>query len=298
MKLINVGKNDSGQRIDSFLKKLMPKAPQSLIYKYLRTNKIKLNDSKPKPDTRISEGDVIKFFGDSSLIAEKKFVPSDASSLNIVYEDENILMLNKPRMTACQPDAVHRTGTLVDALKSYLCSNGEYCPQSENSFSPALCNRIDFNTAGLCIAAKNAEALRIINEKIKKREVRRLYICITKGVPSPREGIIKNRVSKNTGENKSYISENGKPAETHYRVLKESGGMALVETEIITGRTHQIRLHMSSVGCPIIGDPKYGGGGSGQKLTAHKIVFAFKSDAGKMNYLKNREFSVRPDFAL
>ena len=298
MEIINIGTNDSDQRIDSFLKKLMPAAPQSLIYKYLRTNKIKLNGSKPKPDTRISEGDIIKFFGDSSLISKKSFAPSATPRLNIIFEDENIIMIDKPRMTACQPDNKHRSETLIDSVKSYLYSKGEYLPQNENSFSPALCNRIDFNTSGLCIAAKNAEALRIINEKIKKREVLRFYICITSGIPSPPEGTIKNRILKNTADNKSFISEKGKPAETHYKVLKEKNGCALVETEIITGRTHQIRLHMSSIGCPIIADPKYGNGGSGQKLTAHKIVFAFKSDAGKMNYLKNREFFASPDFNL
>lgn len=298
METITAQKNDAGQRLDSFLKKIMPGAPASLIYKYIRTNKIKVNKKKPQNDLRIAEGDVITYYGDSSLIRRKEFTPHTAP-LDVVYEDGNILIVNKPPQMACQPDERHRSNTLSEIIKSYLYNKGEYIPSKELSFSPALCNRIDFNTSGLCIAAKNAEALRIINEKLRLREIRRFYICVTEGVPNPREGIIKTQVSKDNAENKSQIVTcGGKEAETHYKVLDTKGHQALVECEIISGRTHQIRLHLSSIGCPIKGDPKYGSGGKGQYLTSHKTVFAFKTDAGILNYLKDKTVTIPPHFAF
>lgn len=289
METIIINANDAGQRLDSFLKKIMPCTCAGLIYKYIRTNKIKLNSKKAKPDIRLCEGDEIKYFGDSSLLQNKKFTPVKYS-LDVIYEDENILAVNKPAGLPCQSDANHHTDTLVDYIKSYLFEKGEYNPKSEMSFSPALCNRLDFNTAGMCIAAKNAESLRIMNAKIKSREVRRFYMCVTDGIPSPKSGTIQTRIKKDSSTNVSHIvSEGGKSAETRYTVLKDNGKNALVELEIISGRSHQIRLHMASIGCPVSGDPKYGFGGKGQKLISHKAIFAFKTDAGRLNYLRDRE---------
>ena len=292
MQIIKIGKNDAGQRLDSFLKKLMPAAPYSLLYKYLRTNKLKLNGKKPDFAVRLCEGDEIKFFGDESLIQKNGFTPI-SHSLDIVYEDENILIINKPPKMGCQPDIGHPTGSLVDAVKSYLFDKGEYNPDMENSFAPALCNRIDFNTRGIVIAAKNAAALRIINEKIRAREIRRFYICTTLGCPKEREGVIRKRIEKDTRTNKSRtVEKGGRYAETHYRVLSFKDGRALIEAEIITGLSHQIRTHLSSIGCPIVGDSKYGGGSGGQQLTSYKTVMDFKSDAGILNYLKGKEFAI------
>lgn len=291
METINIGSNDKGQRLDSFMKKIMPGSPQSLIYRYIRTNKIKINGKRPKPDTKIEEGDVITYYGDSSIIELKKFTPSDFT-LDVFYEDDNILVVYKPSGMACQPDIKHTKGTLIDNIKNYLYSKGDYKPSEENSFAPALCNRIDFNTAGLLVAAKNAQSLRIINEKLKNREIRRFYMCVTEGVPEKKEGIIKNRILKNAAENKSYITADGKAAETRYKVISEGNGRALIEAEIITGRSHQIRLHLSSIGCPILSDAKYGLGGEGQKLISHKTVFEFKTDAGILNYLNGKSCEI------
>ena len=166
MEILTAQKNDAGQRLDSFLKKIMPEAPASLIYKYIRTNKIKVNSKKPKNNLRIYEGDVITYYGDSALLQQKDFTPH-AAPLDIVFEDDNILVVNKPPRTACQPDTKHKSDALSEIIKSYLFLKGEYTPSRGHTFAPALCNRIDFNTSGLCIAAKNAEALRIINEKLK-----------------------------------------------------------------------------------------------------------------------------------
>ena len=288
MEIIRINENDAGQRLDSFMKKIMPCTSAGLIYKYMRTNKIKLNSKKPKPDVRLCAGDEIKYFGDSGLLQGRSFKPVKYK-LDIVYEDENILAVNKPAGLPCQSDAAHKTDTLVDYIKSYLVDKGEYTPEKEMSFSPALCNRIDFNTAGMCIAAKNAESLRIMNEKIKSREVRRFYVCVTDGVPHEKSGTIRTRVEKNGKTNVSkVVRDGGKDAETHYAVLRDNGKNALVELEIISGRSHQIRLHMAYLGCPVSGDPKYGLGGKGQKLVSHKAIFAFRTDAGRLNYLKDR----------
>ncbi len=291
MEIINIGSNDKGQRLDAFMKKIMPDSPVSLIYRYIRTNKIKLNGKKPKPDTRILEGDIISYYGDSSSIRLKKFEPSDFT-LDVIYEDENILVVNKPSGMACQPDIKHTKETLIDNVKNYLYSKGDYKPSEENSFSPALCNRIDFNTAGLLIAAKNAQSLRIINDKLKNREIRRFYMCVTEGVPEKKEGIIKNRILKNAAENKSYITGKGKETETRYKVIMEGNRRALVEAEIVSGRAHQIRLHMSSIGCPVLSDAKYGNGGEGQKLISYKTIFEFSTDAGVLNYLNGRSCEI------
>ena len=208
MEIINIGKNDEGQRLDSFLKKLMPGAPSGIIYKYIRTNKIKLNSKKPKPEVKLCDGDEIKYFGDSAFLSHKKFTPS-TYSIDVLYEDENILVCNKPQNQASQPDGIHKSGTLADHIKNYLYEKGEYSPEKENSFSPALCNRIDYNTSGICIAGKNAESLRMLNEKIKHREIRRYYICITCGIPSPQKGEIETRLMKNAAENKTYVVKEG-----------------------------------------------------------------------------------------
>lgn len=293
MKIISVTKNDEGRRVDAFLKKIMPEASFGLIYKYIRTNKIKVNGKKPKENQRLSEGDEIKFFGDENLLENKKFVP-EKYSLNIIYEDANILIVNKPALLACQPDKQRKSGTLVDYIKSYLYEKGEYAPEKENSFAPALCNRIDFNTKGIVIAAKNLAALRIVNEKLKTREIHKFYICRVKGKPVPPKGIIKGEIKKEESTNKSgVVNKGGKYAETHYRTIKTEKESSVLEVEIITGRSHQIRVHLSSIGCPIMGDPKYAkDGGKEQQLVSYKTVFDFKIDAGQLQYLNGKSFEI------
>ncbi len=300
MEIINVGKNDEGQRLDSFLKKIMPSAPSGIIYKYIRTNKIKLCGKKPKPDAKIMAGDEIKYFGDSAFLKKEKAFTPTSYSLDILYEDENILVVNKPRNMACQPDDKHKNNTLIDNIKNYLYDKGDYCPEKENSFSPALCNRIDFNTCGICIAGKNGESLRLLNEKIKKREIRRFYTCVTLGVPSPKEGTITGQILKKASENKSYaVSKGGKDAKTHYKVLKENSKYALCEVEIISGRSHQVRLHMSTIGTPLYGDFKYGAkSGDGQYLMANKIKFEFLTNSGILSYLNGKEIETPHNFNI
>jgi len=293
MRILTAGKNDDGRRIDAFLARLMVSAPKSLIYKYIRTGKIKVNGKKPKPETRLATGDEIKYFGDDALLAaEKPAAPEKAGAISVLYEDAHIALLVKPPCLATQPDHVHTRDTLVDRFKWYLYQTGAYRPDAENGFTPALCNRLDFNTRGIVIGAKTLAALRAMNEKIRNGEVRKLYLCRVDGIPKPESGIIRDRLVKNKKTNVSHIGKDGKTAETHYRTLSTTGKQSLVEAELFSGRSHQIRVHLASIGCPLVGDPKYGKGGSGQDLCAYRVRFAFEPDGGVLDGIAGKTFTL------
>lgn len=297
MRVFTAGENDAGRRVDAFLQHVMPKAPKSILYKYIRTNKIKLNGKKPKPDTRLLCGDVITYYGADEFLAETTDLPEKlrlfaaGMAPEIVYEDANILLLYKPRGIACQPDAVRQSGTLADIVKWYLYQKGSYQPAAENGFAPALCNRLDVNTEGLVIAAKTLAALREMNQKIRTGEVRKFYRCRVFGVPSPLEGTIEGRLEKDQKQNISRVSKQGKFAKTRYKTLETDGKTSTLEIELLTGRSHQIRVHMQSIGCPLVGDPKYGFGGKGQALCAYRIFFDFQENCGVLGYLTGKNFT-------
>ncbi len=300
MKSFIANKNDSGQRLDKFISKTSS-IPRSLMYKYLRTGHIKVNKKKKSGDYVISCGDVISFFVDDSFFSESKDVkPFLSSDLNIVFEDENILVVNKPQGLKSQPDKENEAA-LSEFVKGYLYSTGQFSTQNEASFSPALCNRLDVNTQGLVIAAKNSESLRIINEKIKNKEIRKLYRCILNGVPKEKSGILEGYILKDRAKNISAIvkdkCEGAQSVKTGYKIIKSNQTHSLAEVELFTGRSHQIRAHMASIGCPIEGDYKYGGGPGVQKLCAFKLVFDFSTDSGILNYLKGKEIGIIPDFS-
>jgi len=236
---------------------------------------------------------------------EKRYDFLDApKSLNIIYEDENILLLDKKQGVLCHPDDKEYVDTLIGRVKRYLYEKGEYRPDEENSFVPSLVNRIDRNTGGIVIAAKNAEALRILNEKMKNRELHKYYLCVVVGAPPKKSDTLTGYLVKNEQKNEVKISkaavEGAKTAKTKYTVIDSVDGLSLVEVELLTGRTHQIRAHMASIGCPLLGDGKYGsnktnkrfGGYKKQLLYSYKLQFDFQSDAGILNYLDKRSFEV------
>jgi len=292
MRIFTATENDDGRRVDAFLCRLMPGAPKSLIYKYMRTGKIKVGGKKPKPETRLSTGDEIKYFGDEALLSEKK-VPEakKTGDVTVLYEDEHILLLYKPPLLASQPDKVHTSDTLCDRMVSYLIRTGAFSPQKENGFTPAICNRLDFNTHGIVVGAKTLEGLRKMNEMIRKGRVRKFYLCRVVGTPNPPEGRITGALEKDTKTNISRVSENGKRAETGYKLLQTEGKTSLLEVELFTGRSHQIRVHMKSIGCPLAGDPKYGTGGKGQALCAYKIRFDFDEE-GALGGVSGKTFTL------
>lgn len=307
MKELVINKNDAGQRIDKFLTKYMPDMPRAMLYKGLRKNCVKVNGKHIKEGGfMLSEGDMLKlYFKDEFFCVphtDDAFV-NIKPNIDIIYEDENIILTDKKPGVNVHADENGSTNTLIDHIKAYLCQKGEYDPQKEQSFAPALCNRIDRNTGGIVIAAKNAETLRIMNQKIKNREMKKLYLLIAVGILPQKHGQIKNYLFKDEKKKTVYTYDSpkkgAKTAITEYRVLAEKDGNSLVEAELITGRTHQIRAQFAAIGHPLLGDGKYGSNktnrGSGfhhQALYSYKLKFLFTTDSGILSYLDNMEFSV------
>ena len=224
--------------------------------------------------------------------------------MHIIYEDDNILLVDKKPGVLCHSAGQWDYNTLIANIQAYAYQKGEWRPKEEHSFAPALCNRIDRNTGGIVIAAKNAEALRIMNEKIKEREIEKYYLCIVHGKPVPTEGTLGGYIFKDAKKNQVYVKHQPEPgaklSQTKYRVLQSKNGLSLVECELLTGRTHQIRAQMADAGWPLLGDGKYGserknkqfGETGGQALYSYRLVFRFTSDAGVLSYLDGKAFSV------
>ena len=313
MKEFTVGRNDSGQRLDRFVGKAVPLLPESLLQKYIRLKRIKVNGKGSKRDCRLAEGDLVSLYINDEFFEtpreENAYLKVGTPRLDIVYEDENILLADKKPGILCHSAGTWDYNTLIAHIQAYLAQKGEWDPRKENSFTPALCNRIDRNTGGIVIAAKNAESLRILNEKIRDREIEKYYLCVVQGRPKPSEGRLENFLFKDASKNQVYIKKKNEPgaktAITEYRVLRSAGGLSLVECHLLTGRTHQIRAQMAYAGHPLLGDGKYGTeklnrtyGEKGQALYSYKLAFRFPTEAGILDYLRGREFTVnKVDFA-
>lgn len=308
MKQITVGKNDAGQRLDKFLTKTFRQLPVSLMYRAIRRKDIKLNGKRCEISTRLAEGDVLTLYlpEDALETAPPVYEFMNASrKLDIVYEDEHLLLLNKPVGLLVHPDDCEFGDTLIYRVQRYLYEKGAYLPESENSFTPALVNRIDRNTEGIVIAAKTAAALRILNERLKSREIQKYYLCLVHGIMPRQEDTLTGYLEKNADQNRVYISDKqggdaSRTIATRYRVLEEHDGLSLLEIHLLTGRTHQIRAHLASIGHPLLGDGKYGTNainkGTGfthQALCSYRLKFEFSSPAGELDYLNGREFSLK-----
>ena len=307
MRELTVGKNDAGQRLDRFVGKALPLLPPALLQKYVRLKRIKRNGVRAKGDERLAEGDVLQLYINDEFFEQPRednmFLTLFRPNLDIVYEDENIMLLNKRPGLVVHADETEKVNTLINHIQAYLYQKREWNPKWENAFTPALCNRIDRNTGGIVIAAKNAEALRIINDKIRDREIAKFYLCITLGRMEPPKGKIECFLRKDEAKNQVMVYHHpvpdSKTAITLYETLESRGELSLVEVELLTGRTHQIRASFADAGHPLLGDGKYGRGDvnrryneTRQALYSYRLRFDFPTDAGILEYLKGKTFTV------
>lgn len=309
MKSFEIKSNDANQRLDKFIRKTLPNLPQSLMYKYIRIKRIKVNGKRADISTMLRLGDTIDMYINDEFFVkpETRYDFTGASkSIDIIYEDDNIVLMNKKTGLLCHPDDREYVDTLITRLKRYLYDKGEYIPDDENSFTPSLVNRIDRNTGGIVIAAKNAESLRILNAQMKKRNMRKFYLCVVHGIPEKESALLEGYLSKDEKNNIVKVTRKETPGskeiKTKYKVISkdEKNKLSLVEVELLTGRTHQIRAHFASIGHPLLGDGKYGSnklnkdwGYKKQFLYSYKLIFNFDDEGKMLSYLNGRCFEVK-----
>lgn len=301
MKSFTAGPNENGVRLSRFVESVTQQLPRSLMYKAFRNKRIKVNGKRAEPDTRLSSGDVIELyindeFFPAEQVSSKPKPVRRQPSVTIIYEDENFAVLYKPAHLLCHSD---RTGdpNLVDAFASYLEGKGEYDPHAEQRFAPALCNRLDRGTEGLVLAAKTYPALRDLNEIIRTDLMKKEYLTITVGAPPAGRHVawLQHSEKNNNVRIHARAGDGYKQIITDVTLIRQSGPFALCRIGLITGRTHQIRAHLSYLGHPVLGDIKYGNrkmnertGLKTQALCAQRLTFGRIPPENTLQYLSGR----------
>lgn len=307
---IIIHKNENEQRLDRFLQKYLEKAPRSFVFKMIRKKNIKVNDKKAEPETIIYEGDRVQLYlSDETIdkfIVEKKTIRSKLIP-SIVYEDDNIILINKEIGILSHGAGGDFEENVVDSMISYLIEKGDYVPRIEKTFTPSICNRLDRNTSGLIIGAKNYDSLKEMNEAIKLGLIKKFYKTIVKGKVDKEiraEAYLTKDDDRNMVKVSHGDSDGSKKIITNIKPLKYSQGYSLLEIDLITGRTHQIRGHLASLGYPVIGDRKYGDKATNdifrdeydldnQWLHGYKVEFYGLKNG--LEYLNDKKFESRPN---
>lgn len=308
MRTILISEMQTGKKIDKIIKETFPQMPISALFKAFRKKDIKVNGNRVKDDYIVTSGDKVEIFIVDEILDGAPLEQESRLTKNfsVVYEDKNILLVNKDQGLPVHPDKEQTTNTLIDQVQNYLREKGDYNPQLPTAFAPALCHRLDRNTAGLVLIAKNDESLRVLLSIIKSREIKKFYQCLVSGKMEKNQAELKAFLFKQEKKSRVFVddkkSKNSVEIITKYKVLSYENDISLLEVELVTGRTHQIRAHLAHIGHPIIGDGKYGTnainrqyGAKHQELCAYKIVFDFY-DAGILNYLKGRTFEILAQF--
>ena len=281
MEVVTVTNKYNGKKLNTFILDNLPFITQNTLYKLLRKKDIKVNNKRVNTNVPIHTGDIISVY------------ISYSNLLQIVYEDDNILVVNKP--TKLEVTGTNSLTSLVH--KKYDNSSFQYMP----------CHRLDRNTTGLVLFAKNKTALDILNKKFKNHEIEKHYLALVYGIPKKETLKMEAYLFKDSKKSLVYISDSFKKGYkkiiTYYNIIKRYENSSVLDIQIETGRTHQIRAHLAHIGHPIIGDGKYGinkinkeFGAKFQQLVAYKLVFNFKTDSGILNYLNNKTISINCTF--
>ena len=308
MKEIIINELNQGQRADKFVRKYLNEAPLSFIYKLFRIKDVKINGKRIDASYILKSGDVMRIYVTDAQLEEfnkpKAILPVD-TSLDIIFEDDNILIVNKPSSLLVHGDQNEKRRTLSNMVLNYLCAKGEYNPASSLGFTPAPCHRLDRNTSGLVVFAKNLESLQYVEELFKdKALLKKEYLTLVSGRVTE-NGKVDAPLFKNEETKTVRVcpeSKGGKKALTLYQVNTVFKDCTLLNVQIITGRTHQIRVHLSYIKHPVLGDAKYGDFNMNRRfekkfnyknqfLHAHKITFLDLE--GKLSYLSNKTFVAK-----
>lgn len=295
---IVIGPNEAGQRLDKFLRKYLKDVPLSAIFRGIRTGQVRVNGKKAKEKYSLLEGDQLTINITSKEPKKVDFIKIDVD-LKIAYEDENMLLVEKKPNLLVHSDSNNGEPTLTDMVLSYLTEKGDYEPEKEITFTPAPCNRLDRNTSGIVIFGKNFESLKLLNEMIRERKIKKYYCALVKG--RIKDGIHEAYILKDEESNVSKIYDipvkNGKKIAMEVKTVKSDGLHSFIEIDLLTGRSHQLRAHLAHLGNPIIGDGKYGDkklnsffcnkfGLDYQFLYAFKVIFTDCKD--KLKYMENK----------
>jgi 23S rRNA pseudouridine955/2504/2580 synthase len=296
---------------ENFIMSLYPKLSYSSLQKAFRKRDIKVNGIRVGKDYQLNPGDVLEIYiTDDILMGSAKRTDSvPQPGFTVVYEDENLLLVNKKQGIPVHPDKEQSRDTLIDQVRYYLKQSNAQAERTDQ-FQPSLCHRLDRNTGGLVIIAKNSAAHEIILKKIETGEIQKFYKCLVSGCPEKKEAMLKAYLWKDAAKNRVFIYNNKTKGSvdiaTSYKVLEYNPAkdVSLLEVELLTGRTHQIRAHMAFIGHPILGDGKYGQnsinrafGLKMQALWAYKLKFNFRGSS-MLDYLDHHEFTVEPDFDI